>query len=150
MNDSQAPTLRQAVARDWARIKSLLLEHGLPVSDLGADKLGGFLVAQAGSDVVGLVGLQIYGNIALLRSLVVAKKSRSLGLGCKLIDAAESAAQIAGVSEIWLLTIDAENFFKRYGFVIVDRKLAPTSIEETEEFSGLCPGTAFLMQKVLT
>ena len=141
------PTLRQADPSDWAAVEVLLLESGLPVDDLGEDKLDGFLIAEDGSELLGLIGLQLYGTIGLLRSLVVAKEARRLGLAGKLIGALESAAEVAGVTELWLITVDAENFFERHGFEIVTRDSVPERIQQTEEFSDLCPGSAFLMQK---
>ena len=149
MTDVHMPTLRQAKAADWGTIRTLLVESGLPVEDLGPDKLDGFLVAEDSGDLAGLIGLQIYGTVGLLRSLVVASKARKAGLGGKLVGALESAAETAGITELWLLTIDAEGFFARQGFDIVDRSSAPNSIRQTQEFSALCPGTAHLMSKSL-
>ena len=47
------------------------------------------------------------------------------------------------------LTIDAERFFQRHNFEIVERDAAPEEIRSSEEFSSLCPGTAYLMRKAL-
>ena len=149
MTDLHMPTLRQASQKDWEVIEALLMESGLPIDDLGADNLDGFLVAEDGVKLVGLIGLQLYGTIGLLRSLVVARDARKLGLGGKLIGALQSAAEAAGVTELWLLTIDADSFFERHGFEKMARDAAPASIQQTEEFSDLCPGTAFLMRKVM-
>jgi amino-acid N-acetyltransferase len=143
------PTLRQANAGDWKDIRALLVESGLPVEDLGPDELESFLVAEDGRDLVGLIGLQVFGTVGLLRSLVVASQARKAGLGGKLVGALESAAETAGITELWLLTIDAEKFFARQGFDIVDRDAAPDSIRQTQEFSALCPGSAYLMSKDL-
>lgn len=149
VSDLHMPTLRQARDDDWAQVSTLLAEAGLPVDDLGPDRLDGFLVAEDGDDVVGLIGLQIFGTTGLLRSLVVEKSARSAGLGGKLIGALESAAQTAGIEDLWLLTIDAERFFERQGFEIVEREVAPDSIRGSDEFSALCPDTAWLMTKSL-
>ena len=46
MTDLHMPTLRQAQAADWAAVKQLLQASGLPVQDLGPDRLDGFLVAE--------------------------------------------------------------------------------------------------------
>jgi len=143
------PTLRQARDGDWKAIGQLLQESGLPTADLRQDKLDGFLVAEDGAELAGLIGLQIFGTRGLLRSLVVAKRVRSAGLGGKLVGALESAAQTAGIRELWLLTIDAERFFERQGFSIVNRETVPEVIRATDEFSGLCPADAFLMMKKL-
>jgi len=149
MSDVHMPTLRQARDVDWEAISALLAESGLPSSDLGPDKLGAFLVAEDAGELAGLIGLQIFGTTGLLRSLVVAPKARRAGLGGKLVGALESAAQTAGIRDLWLLTIDAQRFFERQGFTIVERERVPDSIRDTDEFTGLCPSSAYLMHKVL-
>ena len=143
------PTLRRAKPDDWSAVQALLLAAELPVDDLGPEKLDGFLIAEDEDVTVGLIGLDVLGTLGLLRSLVVAKDARSSGLGGKLVGALESAAETAGITELWLLTIDAERFFQRHNFEIVDRSAAPDEIRQTDEFSALCPGTAYLMRKSL-
>ncbi len=143
------PTLRQAQPDDWDAVQSLLLASELPVDDLGPQKLDGFLIAEDDNAMVGLIGLEVLGTVGLLRSLVVEKSARRSGLGGKLVGALESAAQTAGIAELWLLTIDAERFFQRHDFEIVDRAAAPGEIRNSDEFSTLCPGTAWLMRKSL-
>jgi len=143
------PGLRQAKPHDWGLVRALLLSAGLPVDDLGAGKLGGFLIAENDAGVIGFIGLEVFGTAGLLRSLVVEKSIRNSGLGGKLIEALESAAEAAGIVELWLLTIDAERYFQRHNFELIDRSLAPDEIRQTSEFSTLCPDTAYLMRKVL-
>jgi len=101
MTDLHMPTLRQAGADDWVALRTLLLDSGLPVEDLGRDTLDGFLVAEDSGDLVGLIGLQVFGTTGLLRSLVVAGNVRSGGLGGKLVGALEAAAQTAGITDLW-------------------------------------------------
>ncbi len=149
MTDLHMPALRQARPGDWRAIRTLLSDAGLPVTDLDQEKLDGFLVAVDDEEVVGLIGLEVFGRTGLLRSLVVATGARRAGLGGKLVGALESAAEVAGIEELWLLTIDAERFFERQGFTIVEREVVPDSIRQTDEFGGLCPDTAYLMMKRL-
>ena len=148
------PILRRSVPDDWNNVRRLLIDAGLPVEDLGPALLEGFLIAEAGEcasrgSISGAVGLQIFDNIGLLRSLVVAKSARQSGLGGKLLGAMEAVAQATGIDELWLLTIDANAFFARRGFDIAPRDQAPDSIRQTEEFRELCPDDAFLMFKSL-
>ncbi len=143
------PTLRQALPADWDAVRKLLLASELPVDDLGPDRLDGFLIAEDGDLIVGLIGLEVLGTVGLLRSLVVEKNARSAGLGGKLVGALESAAEAAGIDELWLLTIDAEKFFQRHNYEIVNRERAPDEIRKSDEFSALCPDTAYLMRKSL-
>ena len=142
-------TLRQATPGDWVATRELLLAADLPVDDLGPERLAGFLIAEDQNVTVGLIGLEVLGAVGLLRSLVVARNARNTGLGGKLVGALESAAVAAGIAELWLLTIDAERFFLRHDFEIVDRAATPDEIRQTDEFSALCPDTAFLMRKSL-
>ena len=149
MTDLHMPELRRANASDWETVRALLAEAALPVEDLGPDRLDGFLVAIDADAIIGLIGLEVLGTTGLLRSLVVAEAARRAGLGGKLVGALESAAETAGIDELWLLTIDAERFFERQGFTIVEREVVPDSIRQTGEFSELCPDTAYLMMKSL-
>lgn len=48
----------------------LLSDAGLPVDDLTADRLA--LVAEEDGELHGLIGLEHFGDVGLLRSLVVA------------------------------------------------------------------------------
>lgn len=149
MTSLSMPTLRQALPDDWNAVRELLLASDLPVDDLGPDRLDGFLIAEDGDVVVGLIGLEVLGTFGLLRSLVVEENARRAGLGGKLVGALESAAEAAGIAELWLLTIDAERFFQRHNYEIVDRESAPDELRGSDEFSSLCPDTAYLMRKAL-
>jgi amino-acid N-acetyltransferase len=141
------PILRRPETDDLDDVRELLSAAGLPVADLDASLLDNFLLAESDGEVVGLVGLQIYDTIGLLRSLVVARDARSTGLGGKLVGAIEAAAQTAGIDELWLLTIDAQNFFSRHGYDMAAREQAPECIRQTAEFRELCPDDAYLMYK---
>lgn len=111
MADLHMPTLRKATANDRSAIVALLTAEALPVDDLDAEKISSFLVAEDGADLLGLIGVELYGTVGLLRSLVITRSARRLGLGGKLVGALESAADTAGVTQLWLLTIDAQQYF---------------------------------------
>lgn len=142
-------SLRQATGADYQGIRDLLSESGLPVDDLFPPMLEQFVVAEFGEKLVGLVGLQKFGGSGLLRSLVVSETMRGSGLGGMLVGRLESLASELGIGELWLLTIDAQHFFEKHGYGIAPREAAPPSIQTTEEFSHLCPGSAFLMRKTI-
>ena len=142
--------IRQAVADDWHSIREQLEIAGLPVKDLNSSRMSSFLVAQSSEGVLrGAIGLEQFGARGLLRSLVVAENARGVGLGRDLVARLEQFAVDLGVTDIWLLTIDADSFFRRIGFSIRDRDKAPNAVRSTSEFSELCPTSAFLMQKTL-
>ena len=142
--------IRGAASKDWQAIHDLLIAAGLPTEDLGPDRLSEFLVASdADDDLVAAIGLEQFGEIGLLRSLVVSETARAGGAGRRLVAALEEHARSLGESELWLLTIDADGYFAKLGYMVRERTDAPAEIRETREFSGLCPGDAALMSKKL-
>ncbi|RLA27604.1 MAG: hypothetical protein DRR11_17995 [Gammaproteobacteria bacterium] len=143
------PVVRSARAADWNDVSKLLGDAGLPTDDLGPELLEHFLIAELGDEIVGLVGLETYDSKGLLRSLVITSRSRSTGLGKKLVSALEAAAQAAGIKDLWLLTIDAEGYFATLGYIIVARDAVPEAIRLSDEFAELCPDSAHLMMKDL-
>ena len=139
--------VRPAAETDLDFAVTELAAAGLPVSDLHAGLLA--YTAMLGDGIVGVIGFEPYGDTGLLRSLIVSSDARGSGVGQQLVDALEAAAAARGTQEIWLLTIDADRWFARYGYVVRERADAPPAIQGTAEFSGLCPGDAVLMSKTL-
>ena len=140
-------TIRPASVDDFSAAIELLQCAGLPIEDLTTDRLA--LVAEKDGELLGVVGVENFGSTALLRSLVVSKNARGAGIGPTLVKALESSSAADGVAELWLLTIDADAFFQKHGYVVQPRDAAPNDIRTTEEFSDLCPGDAVLMKKRL-
>lgn len=137
--------IRPSRADDLEYATALLTQAGLPIDDLEAGKLA--FTAECDDAIQGLVGIETFGETALLRSLVIAEPARGKGVGQLLVAALEGASAESGVAEMWLLTIDADGWFSRIGYEVRERIDAPPSIRATREFSGLCPGDAVLMSK---
>ena len=130
-------------------VKKLLSESGLPFEDISAQHLQNFFGWGSGSELEGLVGLELYGDVALLRSLVVAPGRRGAGWGSRLVAHAERHAQDQGVKSLYLLTTTAERFFLNRGYTKIPRYEAPIAIKATSEFSGICPASSAFMVKHL-
>lgn len=139
------------VARRPVRSPALALLQGasLPTNDLTDEHLEHFFFLGPRTAPIGLVGLEMLGKYALLRSLVVAPDSRAAGTGSTLVACAEQYARKQGVDTIYLLTTTAEQFFARRGYARVERREAPDSIRSTREYSELCPTTSAFMVKHL-
>jgi amino-acid N-acetyltransferase len=137
----ERPPLSSAVA--------LLQAQGLPISDITDEHLEHFFFAGCAGSPSGLVGVEIYGSDALLRSLVVSEHGRGKGLGAILVDHAEQYATSNGVRSLYLLTTTAETFFQRLGYERLARSRAPPSIQRTSEFASLCPASSAFMVKSL-
>jgi amino-acid N-acetyltransferase len=138
---SARPSLRAAVA--------LLEQAGLPTQDLTAAHCEDFFFAGAASDPTGLVGLEIFGDVALLRSLVVTPARRGTGEGASLLGHAEGEARARGVRALYLLTTTAEPFFVKHGYTRAAREDAPAAIRATREFAGICPASSAFMCRQL-
>ena len=108
-----------------------------------------FIVATQAGEPVGMIGIERFVEVGLLRSLIVDTACRGAGLGARLVMALELSARNEHIDELWLLTIDADPFFARHGYVVAERDDAPNAIRSTAEFSDLCPGDAVLMCKHL-
>jgi amino-acid N-acetyltransferase len=128
---------------------ALLEAEGLPASDLTETHLEHFFFTGSDGAPSALVGLEIYGEAALLRSLVVSVAARTQGLGSVLLLHAEEYAAAHQVRALYLLTTTAEPYFAHRGYRRIDRSEAPPSIQSTREFAGLCPSSSAFMIKRL-
>ena len=130
-------------------VVALLEAEGLPASDLTETHLEHFFFTGSDGAPSALVGLEIYGETALLRSLVVSAAARAQGLGSALVLHAEEYAAARQVRSIYLLTTTAEAYFEHRGYRRVDRAQAPPAIQSTREFASLCPSSSAFMIKRL-
>jgi amino-acid N-acetyltransferase len=132
-----------------ADVIRLLESASLPTADLSDRDMKDFFYAAAADVPVGIVGLQLFGSDALLRSLVVTQAHRAKGLGQKLVEQAEQHARERGATAVYLLTTTAEAFFRARGYSVTPRDSAPPAIRSTPEFAGLCPASSAFLSKHL-
>ncbi len=134
---------------DRADIKHLLEASGLPTDDLTPELQENFLVLRQGSALAAVVGIEIAGSAALLRSLAVAEHLRGGGVGRQMVTAAEALARQRGIVSVYLLTLSAADYFSRLGYWNTARETAPAGIRNTPQFSRLCPSSSSFMVKRL-
>ncbi len=139
--------IRAATDGDLAAAIEMLDMAGLPTRDLSSRHLA--LVAESETGIAGVIGLEAFGDVGLLRSLIVSPNVRGGGVGYSLVKSLELLAREHGIEELWLLTIDADAFFSKLNFNVRRREHAPDAIQGSEEFSALCPDDAVLMSKSL-
>ncbi|KAF1722972.1 arsenic resistance N-acetyltransferase ArsN2 [Pseudoxanthomonas wuyuanensis] len=132
-----------------ASAEALLAENDLPVSDLQGNSRIVLFGCISGAQFSGIVGLELYGDVALLRSLAVSKAARGNGLGNALVAHAERHAAQQGVHSLYLLTTTASGFFGNLGYRSAARETAPAAIAATRQFSNLCPSSSAFMVKAL-
>jgi amino-acid N-acetyltransferase len=136
--------IRGAQSEDLPQAERLLREASLPLDGFREHLEDGLVAVQDGR-VVGCVALEVYGEVALLRSLVVTPGQRGLRLGERLTAGAVDQARGRGVRDLYLLTQTAADFFPRFGFSMMDRASAPRVLGESAEFQSACPASAVMM-----
>jgi amino-acid N-acetyltransferase len=134
---------------DASEVRRLLTAAHLPTEDLTPAHFEHFFGCGPEQAIEGAVGIEILGEEALLRSLVVTDEARGRGYGIALVAAAEQDASACGVQRIYLLTTTVARFFARLGYTEIPRDDAPASVRMTSEFSSICPTTSVLMMKRL-
>lgn len=140
--------LRAATVADLPAIERLLTDAELPIAGV-ADSLPTFVVAEQTGSLVGAAGLELCGNDALLRSVVVAPAWQSRGLGRALVSHVIAEAETRRLHALYLLTTTAEQFFPAFGFERTTRDAVPADVRATAEFQTACPASATVMQKTL-
>lgn len=137
-------SIRPARPADLPRVAALLAEAALPLDGV-TESFADFLVAEAAGRVVGAAGLEIRGDDALLRSVVVDPGFRGRGVGQALTARAIAEARSRGLANIWLLTLSAADLFQRFGFRTVARDYVPPALQATVEFHHACPASATVL-----
>jgi N-acetylglutamate synthase-like GNAT family acetyltransferase len=143
-NQTRSPSLRQATAADRPAAERLLTTSGLPIDGV-REGLPTFVVAETGNDVVGVAGLEVCCDNALLRSVAVSPEWRSHGLGRALVTRVISDAEARGIRALYLLTTTADRYFPTFGFRTITRDDVPSDVRETAEFRSACPASATVM-----
>ena len=141
--------ISDAIPADRDAVMELLTAQGLPLDGL-ADHFDGAVVARQGGLIVGSAALEFYEEGALLRSVAVDPRVRSLGLGRRLTDAALDRARARHAPAVYLLTTTADGFFPRFGFTRITRDDVPESVKRSVEFRSACPASAVVMRKTLS
>jgi amino-acid N-acetyltransferase len=138
--------IRNAINRDLDAVEGLLSANDLP-RDGVKENFYSFVVAEEGGRIIGAVGLEKFGSIALLRSAVVSNEHRGSGVGRRLVEQILEYAEKDGIEELFLLTTTAEDYFPRFGFTRTTRSAVPPAVKASAEFRGACPDTALVMTR---
>ena len=130
--------IRKAVIKDIKTIHEILNHYAdqgllLPrsLSEL-YDHLRDFfvLVEDADNDhtVYGVSGLRIcWEDLAEIKSLAISEKEKGKGFGARLVEACLEDARSFGLKRVFALTY-IPDFFKKFGFVQIDRSELPLKI----------------------
>ena len=141
--------IRPAQSSDIEPVETLLSSSNLPLEGVH-ENFNEFVVAEEKGQIAGAIGLERFGSAALLRSAVVAPDQRGSGIGSRLVEQLLDRARTSGISEIYLLTTTAEEYFPRFGFERTTREAVPSAVKQSQEFKGACPDSAVVMARRLT
>ena len=146
---TSAHSIRAARSVEFDAVLALVSSAGLPTLDLTSAAIDNFLVAVDEHKLLGTVALERYGEVGLLRSLVVALDRRGSGLGIAMVHAIEQRARDEGITSLVLLTETASQFFGALGYTAGQRADAPAAVRASSEFAFVCPASAVYMEKRL-
>lgn len=141
--------IEKATDDDYTEIVALLKDTDLPPDGIESN-LADFLVVRApdGSAILGCVGLEVYQDSALLRSLAVHPSAQRKGIGTHLVKEISQHARDLGISKLFLLTETAEKLFIKLGFTRVSRAEVPVNVLNSIEFTTLCTEAPAMMKSI--
>lgn len=138
------PHVRLATTADLPAVERLLVTSNLPLDGV-REALPAFVVAEANGELVGVAGLEVCNDNALLRSVAVAPEWRSHGVGRVLVERLIAEGEARGLRALYLLTTTAERYFPSFGFRTIARDDVPDDVRHTSEFLSACPASATVM-----
>ena len=125
-------TLRKARLTDIARMQAMVtedVEEGiiLPRSDDEvATNIRSYVLAEKEGQIVGYAALHIHSTrLAEIRSLIVDKAHRGKRIGAQIVDFTLNEAKSLGVGEDVLVLTYVPEFFKKLGFVEIEKESIP-------------------------
>ena len=143
-----AVEIRRPTEYDLPAIERLLTASSLPLDGV-RESLPSFVLAEAGDSIVGVAGLEVCCDNALLRSVAVDPAWRSHGIGRLLVTRVIADAESRGIHALYLLTTSAERYFPGFGFREIARDEVPEDVRTTAEFQGACPASATVMTRAV-
>lgn len=128
--------------------RTLLEAYGLPSSDIDNRKLLLFALQEA-DRTLAVGGFEKHGAYGILRSVAITFERQREGLGSLLVDSLEKEAARRNIRVLYLVTTDADVFFSKRGYVLVDMAEVPDFLLRTNEFQQVFTVNGICMRKAL-
>ncbi|HEX9156612.1 MAG TPA: GNAT family N-acetyltransferase [Syntrophales bacterium] len=138
-----------AAPADKIQIRELLSVCGLPTRYVHR-YLKSLLGAKAAEEIVGVVGVEVYGRAGLFRSLCVSPAYRARGIAKALNERMLAYARLRKVKRVYLFTLKAEKFAAKMGFRKLEKTKIPRSIRATWQFRSFKPYPVICMVKEIS
>ena len=129
-------------------LRNWLLAEGLSpesASEEGVD----LFVWRGGDSIAGVAGLEALGPQGVLRAVAVRREWRRRGIAAALVEHIRETARQMGLSELYLLTTTAAEYFAGQGFERIARGDVAGPVLESSEFATLCPDAATVMVRLI-
>lgn len=140
--------IEDANMQDVPAIEVMLAKAKLPIVGVRRH-IAHFRLAKQENKVVAVGGLELYGEQALLRSIVVDPEQRNKAYGKQIVRDLCHSAQQAGIRDLYLKTVSASPFFEELGFQELPYDQVPASLKKSSQFRGSCPASATVMHLAL-
>lgn len=144
MNKSNQILIKKANVADLPEIYLLLEELNLPITGI-SEHLDNFILSIHNNLITGIIGLEMYGKIGLLRSVGVRSSYQSQRIGDDLMMAIQEYAKFKSVERIYLFTDTAEKWFEQYGFNKISNDQLDPILQRSKEYS-LCKSSVKMLK----
>ncbi len=126
--------IQKARISDVKEIARIINDHAakglmlaIPLTQI-YDQLRDFVVARDGDQVMGCGAIHVaWENLGEIRSVAVAEDARKKGIGTRIVTALIDMAHEIEIARILVLTYQPD-FFKRFGFHVVEKETLPHKI----------------------
>ncbi len=143
-------TIADGRPADLDDVHALLRRVGLSVEGVTQRIMADFLIAREDGRLVAVAALEDHGTAGLLRSVAAAPERQNWGLARYLTNALVERARSRGHPAVYLLTNDAELYFKRYGFRPISREEVRPAVLASGQFQGESCASSTVMVLDLT
>ncbi|BEV72725.1 hypothetical protein THUN1379_22070 [Paludibacterium sp. THUN1379] len=133
---------------DWNEIRNLLTANRLPVQG-ALNHLMNFVVATENGRVIGAIGMEVYGDIGLIRSLVVSSHMRGKSVAKRLLRALIERARAKQIGALYLLSGPTDGLFFAHGFDKMARADMPTKLYVSSELQGASSSSTTALRLIL-
>jgi len=142
-------TIRAAKESDLDDVLSLLIDADLNIDGVH-EHIGNFVVALDGAEIIGCGGAEAFQFVALIRSVTVHPDRRSNGIGRRIVREMLDRLSSRGLREFYVVTADAEAWFRKRGFKPCDRDEVHPQILESTEFAHTPEDAVVMRLQMLT
>ncbi len=130
------PALRPATAEDMPAIVALLEAAHLPAMEL-EQHVEHFVVGEIDGHIVACGGLEASpeASACLIRSMAVDESLRGQDIGSAVLEWVEAHAAALGITQLFLFTVEAHDFYLRFGYRDADIDEFPEALRQSFQYS---------------